>query len=309
MANVAGQGTTFNLPNFTGELFFLTPADNPFTSMIGGLSGGKATTSKDWEWQTADNAAAAQDTKLEGADATFSSRDRVSVNNVTQIHQEGFELSYTKQAATGNLDGLTIIGNQPVQDERAFQGRLKLEKIIRDVEWSFLQGTYQKPADNATARQTRGMQNAITTNAVAAGATALSKDHIDELLRTMYGNDAPFRNLVAFCNAFQKQRFSDIYGYAPESRNVGGLNINQIETSVAGRIGIVLDRHMPTDEVYIIDVSVCMPVILRIPRKGFLFSEPLDKTGSADKFQMYGEIGLQYGPEQWHGKITGLTTS
>jgi hypothetical protein len=41
----------------------------------------------------------------------------------------------------------------------------------------------------------------------------------------------------------------------------------------------------------------------------FLFSEPLAKTGSTDKSQIYGEFGLEYGPEIAHGKIAGLTTA
>ena len=30
MAIVNGQGTTFNLPNFVGELFAITPTETPF---------------------------------------------------------------------------------------------------------------------------------------------------------------------------------------------------------------------------------------------------------------------------------------
>ena len=37
MAAVAGQGTTFNLPNYHGELFTVTPTETPFLSAIGGL--------------------------------------------------------------------------------------------------------------------------------------------------------------------------------------------------------------------------------------------------------------------------------
>ena len=37
---VSGTGTTFNLPNFVGELFTLIPAQVPFLSMMGGLTGG-----------------------------------------------------------------------------------------------------------------------------------------------------------------------------------------------------------------------------------------------------------------------------
>lgn len=316
MASVSGQGTTVNLPNFVGELFQVTPKDAPFLSMIGGLNGGTTESATYFTWQTVDNAAAGQNTALEGADATFSERDRTEFDNVLQIHHEGVELSYTKQAATGELGGPTnasgaeaLLGIQPVQDERALQIELKLQQVKRDVEFSFLQGVYQRPADpTTTARQTRGLQNAISTNAVAAGTTDLSKDHVDELLRTMADNGAPLRNLVALCGSYNRQRFSDIYGYAPESRTVGGVNIQNVITEFAD-FPPVYDRHMPASEVYFTELSICRPAFLPIPGKGVFFIEPLDKTGSADKWQLYGEIGLKYGPEQWHGKITGTTTS
>lgn len=308
MPAVSGLGTTFNLPNYVGEMFFTTPSETPLTSMIGGLTGGVRETTVDFEWNFADNADVSQPAIVQGADATFASRSRTKTDNVVQIHQEGFHLAYTKLAAVGNLSGLSILGNQPVQDERAFQTRLKVEKIARDVEHSFINGTFQKPADNATGRRTRGLLAATTTNAVAASGADLSVNHINTLLRQMYGNTvsgAPFRMVVIFCNAYQKQRISALYGYAPQSRNVGGLNINVIETDF-GTFGIVLDRYMPTDEVLFVDLSVVAPHILEIPGYGFLFMEPLAKTGSAEKWQLYGEIGLSYGVESWHGKITGL---
>lgn len=310
-STVSGLATTFNLPNFVGELFFLTPVDNTFTSMIGGLTGGQRVQSIDFPiGQFADNVAASQPDIAQGADATFSERDRTQTTNVVQIHQEGFHLAYTKLAAVDNVSAanLSVLGTQPVQDERAFQARLKFEKLARDIEFSYLQGTYANPGTNASGRKTRGLKNAITTNAVAASAAALTTTHVDTLLRTMWNNAAPFRMVVVFCNAFQKQAITKLYGYAPMSRNVGGLNINLIETDFA-MLGIVLDRHMPTDEIYFVEVSVCSPKILEIPGYGFLFMEQLAKTGSAEKYQIYGEVGLNYGPESWHGKITGLATS
>ena len=51
MAGISGQGTTFNLPNYVGELYALTPADTPFLSAIGGLTGGGMTTATEVEWQ------------------------------------------------------------------------------------------------------------------------------------------------------------------------------------------------------------------------------------------------------------------
>lgn len=308
MGAQAGQATTFNLVNYVGELFKVTPADTPFLSMIGGLSGGKSVNTKQFTWQTVDNNAAAATAALEGANPTYEERTRSQVTNVCQIFQYGVEVSYTKQAATGEIAGTSILGNQPVGDELSFQLALKLERAARDVEFSFLQGVYAQPADNLTARTTRGLKNAITTNAVAAGATALSKAHIDNVLRQMANSGAPFSQPVIFANAFNRQALSNIYGYAPADRNVGGVSISTIETDFA-RLGVVYDRHMPTDEVYVVDVAHCKPNFLAIPDKGHFFMEPLAKTGSAEKWQLYGEIGLEYGPEQWHGKITGTTTA
>ena len=69
MAGITGLGTTFNLPNYTGELFALTPDDTPLLSSIGGLTGGGQTTSTEFEWQTYDLGDPGQDVALEGADA------------------------------------------------------------------------------------------------------------------------------------------------------------------------------------------------------------------------------------------------
>ena len=130
MANVSGMGDSYDLPNYVGELFNVTPNDTPFLAMMGGMTGGKSVTSKQFTWQTVDNAAAAQTAVVEGADPTYEERTRSEVVNVTQIMQYGVNVSYTKQAATGNLSGQAIIGSQPVQDELAFQLDLKIQKEL-----------------------------------------------------------------------------------------------------------------------------------------------------------------------------------
>ena len=66
--------------------------------------------------------------------------------------QYGVHVSYTKQAATGNLSGESILGNQPVQDELAFQLDMAM-KATRDIEFSFLQGTYVADTNVSTARK------------------------------------------------------------------------------------------------------------------------------------------------------------
>ena len=262
MGAITGQGESYNLPNYVGELFNVSPTDTPLLSAIGGMTGGKSVTSKQFTWQTTDLAGATQTAAVEGADPTMKGRTRSEVINVTQIMQYGVEVSYTKQAAVGNLSGQSIIGNQPVQDELAFQLDMAMKTAARDIEHSFIQGTYVADTDISTARKTRGMLEAISTNEVAGGAAALTQDMVDEAMKKMADSGAPFETPVIFANAFQKQA-----------------------------------------------LSFLKPVFLDIPGKGHFFVEPLAQTGAAYKYQVYGEIGLEYGPEQFHAKITDLATS
>lgn len=308
MGSVSNMLDTYDGPNYVGELFEITPSDTPFLSMIGGLTGGKETKSKQFTWQTVDNNTAAQTTVAEGIDATFGERTRSEVINVTQIMQYGIWVSYTKQAAVANLSGQAIMGTQPVQNEVAFQTGMTIKRAARDIEYSFLRGTYVADTDVTTARGTRGMGAAITTNVVAAGSVRLNRALLQSLFKAMADSGAPFENVVLFVNSFQKQLITDTYAYAPMDRNVGGVAIKQIETDF-GNVGVVFDRHQSTSVVGAYDVAQCAPVFLNIPGKGHFFVEPLAKAGAYDKFQLYGEIGLEYGPELWHGQITGLATS
>jgi hypothetical protein len=63
---------------------------------------------------------------------------------------------------------------------------------------------------------------------------------------------------------------------------------------------------MPARQIAVVDLAVCYPVFTEIPSKGVLFVEPLAKTGATENFQLYGEIGLEYGPEKYHGLIKDL---
>jgi len=311
---VIASGTTFTLPNYVGELFHITPRDTPVLSMLGGLHGGVPAFSKEITWQTDDNPAASQDNKLEGDEPTYAERSRTEVQNVLQIHQEGFQVSYTKAAAVGQLGGGTttqagrILGSQPVLDEVARQRDLKMAKIARDVEFSILQGTYSHTDTNVTARGMRGLLPAVATTDIAGGAGAPTTTMINDLVKGMYDSGAPFDNVVMVCGSLQKQRIGALYTFAPESRNVGGTNLQVLETDFVN-FPIVVDRHMPADDVLLIDLAHIRLRFLEVPGKGHFFMEEMGKTHAAWRFQIYGEIGLEYGPELWHGKITNLATS
>ncbi|MFG1847785.1 SU10 major capsid protein [Micromonospora carbonacea] len=392
MAGITALGTTYNLPNYTGFLHQLTPTDTPFFSAIGGLTGGGQTTDTEFEWGTYDLRSAAQNVALEGQDApTPQERVRATAKNVTQIHHEAVAVSYTKQAATGRLSGLATAGaTSSVQTELDWQTEVMLKQMVRDIEWSFINGVYQLPVDNTTARKTRGLLSAITSNVVnvgvaaqtgtAAAATdlitltahgltdgdtvrfssvgaatplstatvyyvvsssantfkvatikggtpvditadgtviwnegsALTKEMLDGLLQTAYDNgglmESETRTLIV--GSAQKLAVTKAYtsaGYVIKNveGNVGGVVVDRIDSDF-GTLNIMLDRHMPADTIAAVSLEDCRPVYLEVPGKGHFFEEPLAKVGASDRNQLYGEVGLDYGNQMKHAKMTGL---
>ncbi len=174
---ISGLGTTYGLPNYTGLLYQLTPSDSPFFSAIGGLGGGGQTDSTEFEWSTFDLREAGQNVALEGATApTAQERVRGNVTNVCQVHQEKVSVSYSKLAAIGLKAGSNNAQPNNVGNELDWQVTQMLKQMVRDIEWSFINGAYQKPANNSTARKTRGLRAAITSNksTLLAATTGLS---------------------------------------------------------------------------------------------------------------------------------------
>ena len=177
MSTITGIGTTFNLPNYHGELIGITPTDTPLLSASGGIGGGKQTTSTSFEWQTEDLRDPEIRARLEGADApTAESRARANVENVVQIFQEAVTTSYTKLAATGQYATPTSAPfhsadgeANPVGNEHVHQVANALKTIARDVNYAFWHGSLVKPTTNSTARETAGLLSVISTNRVATG--------------------------------------------------------------------------------------------------------------------------------------------
>ena len=335
---VADQGHSGNLPNFVGELFKLSPLDTPFLSLVGGKSGGRPVASPVFTWQDTlhDDPDGTTADIAEGADANFSSQKRNERRNVVSIFQYGVELSYTKQASTdllgtsgvvpgGTAVATSILGNQPVQSEMSWQLQIKIEQCALDVEEQFLNGTLAYPA-GPTGRQTQGIIGAVAaatsidSAAVSAvpGSTAgdFAVDRagfvIDAVAKAMYDEGAPMRNVVLMGASDAKVDTGRFYqisngtNISPRSYSMFGVNVQDIQTEF-GQFPFVLNRHLPADAtgvLMLIDLAIVAPRFLPIPGKGHFFLEPLSKLGSYDRQQLYGEIGLEYGPAGWHGKAT-----
>lgn len=319
MANQEAAATIWNCPNYTGELYMIGANQTPFLNMVGGLQGGNIRTVSDFQF------ALAQPWALESAsqpDITETASlaaptpwtyVRSQDVNTVQIFHRQVSVSYAKQSVTGQITadpttGLAELGVQPVQNELDFQIMAHMRQLAVNIDYTFLNGAYQQATASNVAAKTRGIITACSTNTVNASAADLSKALIDQLLRTMATNGAEFVNPVVFCNALQKQRLSDIYGFAPQDRNVGGYNIKQIETDFA-ILGIVWAPNVPAGTLLISDLAFVAPVFLPVPDKGVLFYEELSRVGASEKGQIYGQIGIDYGPEEYHGTISSLSTT
>jgi hypothetical protein len=319
MATVSGVGTTYNLPNFHGELFQVSPVDTPFLSAIGGVNGAKMVRSKTWEWQTMDRrTSTANNAQLEGQVAPAgTNQSRANVFNVTEIHQSAIEVSYSKLAAVSQYAGQNVGAewDDAVIDEIQLQTMAELQSMGVDIEMSFLNGTINVPTDNAAThiRKTQGVIGAITTNVVDGAAAALAPSMVDTLLLDIFnaGGLTNEENVVILAGAATALKLNSVYAAqstlsAPvRDRTVGGMAIKTI-TTIFGTFGVLVDRWMPAATLAVVDLSECYPVFTEVPNKGVLFVEPLAKVGASEKFMIYGEVGLEYGAERHHGKLTNF---
>lgn len=320
---MAINGTTYDLPNYTGELFAASPEDTPLLSAIGGLTGGKAVQSTLIQWQTYELREGGDRRRVEGAVAPeANTRPRASVTNVLEIHQEVVELSYSRQAAVNQISTssdapFVAIGDARVPaDELSWQINAQLKQIARDVDWAFVAGKYNLPATNADARRTRGIIDAIKTNKVTTAhkAAELTADDVQDALQKVWENggvqESETRTIIvgpALKRAVTRAFVSPTRPALVE-RNVGGVNLTTIDTDF-GSCNVMLDRFVPAETLVIVSLEQLVPCFLEVPGKGVFFAEPLARTGATDRIQVYGEIGLEYGSEKAHGLLTVAKTA
>ena len=316
MALWSKHSAWINLPNYAGELFTADALNTPILTAIGGMTGGKQTEnfefpcSSEYSLPAAAQPAISETASLTAPTATGIVRGQKT--NVTQIFQEKVSVSYMGLSNHGRLQGLNTAGSKnPVANEKDFQISCALQKIARDIEYTIINGAFQRATDSATANKSRGLLALCAGtggNTINASGAALSKALINSILKEMYDNGAIFSNMVLYCNSFQKQALTSIFAYAPTDRNIGGTNIKQIETDF-GNIGVQLDRFMPTDKVLFSEMTVLAPVFQPVPEKGNFFYEALAKNGASEDGQIFGQFGLDHGPAFMHGSLTGLSTS
>ncbi|MFB8763834.1 SU10 major capsid protein [Nocardiopsis alba] len=333
MPGISAVASTYDVPNYVGEIFEVSPSDTPLLSAIGGLTGGEQASATYFTWQGTDLRRGEDDRqRLEGADApSAESRTRFNMYNVVEVHHESVGVTYTKLAATSQVAAVTprdhgagLAGaTQPVQDELGHQTTAALKSMALDIEASFLTGEFANPADNTAPRRTRGLIQAIEgaadeipgaeANVIDAQGAAVTEDAVLDLMQMIWdaGGIREDETRTAIVNSTQKRALTRAMirerGYQEMARDVGGVNLSYIETDF-GRLNLMLDRWAPRDMIVVASLDELAPVFLPIPDRGFLFQEALPTSGSTVRTQLYGEIGLKYGLPIHHGLIKGLPT-
>lgn len=307
--------TSFGVLNYSGMLFNKGNTRTPLSAIIGG----RAKTTNHVEFVTGQEYTAGGDgsqpeisenASLTAPDASVVTREQKT--NVTQIFQESVGISYAKQSNMGTLAGVNIANQQanPV-NELDFQVAAKIQKINRDIEYTFINGVFKKATSDATVNKTRGLIPAITTNVTAMGNKPLGLWDIADMVKKIYGANAPTDGLCLWCDAitlFQINADAVQNGLTviPAAREINGIALSSVVTPI-GVVYLYLGECLPAGTALLLNLDVIAPVYQPVPGKGNFFLEQLAKVGAGEKYQLFGQIGLDHGPEWYHGKFTGIS--
>ena len=307
---------SFGVLNYSGLLFNKGNTRTPLSSIIGS----HAKTTNHVEFATGQEYTSGGGTQpnisetasLTAPEATVVTREQKT--NVTQIFQESVGVSYAKQSNMGTLSGINIANQQanPI-NELDFQVAAKMQKINRDIEFTFIQGAYNKATSDNTVNKTRGLVEAVTSNTKAMNSKPLGIWDIADMMKKIYTSNAPTEGLCLWCDAttmFQINADAVNNGLTviPSSREINGISLSSVITPL-GTVYLYLGEFLPAGTALVLNLDVISPVLQPVPGKGNFFLERLAKTGAGEKYHLFGQIGLDYGPEWYHGKFTGIAQS
>lgn len=306
--------TSFGVLNYSGMLFNKGNTRTPLSAIIGArpklTNHVEFVTGQEYEGGGAGSQPAITETaSLTAPEPTVVTREQKT--NVTQIFHESVGVSYAKESNMGTLSGVNIANQEanPI-NELDFQVAAKMQKVNRDIEYTFINGVFAKATSDAQANKTRGLVTAITTNTKAMASKPLGLWDIADMVKMIYGANAPTEGLCLWCDAttlFQINADAVQNGLTvvPAAREINGIALSSVVTPI-GVVYLYLGECLPAGTALLLNLDVISPVFQPVPGKGNFFLEPLAKTGAGEKYQLFGQIGLDHGPEWYHGKFTGI---
>lgn len=309
--------TSFQVLNYSGMLYNKGNTKTPLLSMIG--SRRRTTNSVEFavgqQYQTVGGAqpAISENASLTAPDASVITRTQIK--NVTQIFMEAVKVSYGKMSNMGTLSGLNISGQTPNPvNELDFQTAAKIQKLQQDIEYTLVNGVYNKATTDDEINKTRGLFPAITSSALGADGAALRVWTVADMMKMIYEQHGSINGLVLLLDAVSLYQLSadaeqnGLKIITDPPRVIGGIQLQSLMTPL-GMVNLMLGEHLPSGSAALINTDVLSIVEQPVPGKGNFFLEKLAQTGAGDKYQLFGQLGFDHGPEWMHAKVTGLSTA
>lgn len=310
--------TIYDVPNYTGQIFFQgaqlgkSPVTSAATARNGFriISGHQYSMSNALTGDAAQAHAVSEDASITAA--TYTSHAAAQDTNYAQIWYRQYAISYARQVFNANVSGVAATGEPLAQvGSLQVQRQAHLMQLMSDIEFSCLYGTAAAWTNAATTGATGGLLKAVEAGSetAAAGAT-LSKTLIATETARMAAAGAEFNDMAVVGNAHQIQVLNDLYGFAEQSRTVGGVALDTVLIPLLGRCTVMYDPIAATDDLGLIDLAHFQVCIGSKPgADAGVVVEPIGKIAAGEFEQIWAMFGVDYHDIIYHGMVSGLATS
>lgn len=179
-----------------------------------------------------------------------------------------------------------------------------IRQVPRNINAQFWHST--RVVDNvaATVTETNGVATALIAddNTVedAAGAVVT-----ETMFRNVIQKLDAYTNIVdpvIFCNRANQYHLEDLFMYAPTSRTIGGVEMDQLVITGLGSVPIVYENELTT-EIAILDMARMEPAWAPWANGKILWWKPIVSEGLVKQVNLQYMVGLNYVTPTSHALI------
>ena len=266
------------------EIKLTSPTDTPLTTLLMGRGAVVPATDITVTWRERKLNETRGTLKKEGADAGDPIKsNRGSLSNVCQIIEKVTQVSGTAEKL--NPKGIGSSFNAEVAD--------RLIETKRDLEWYFLNGV-RAEENESTPRQMNGLINLVNAENVIDATAGLTEALMLDAMQKMWDHGSQ-GEYYTFVNASVKRKLNDLLKNAANIRvnitnglsQTMGITVQKVESDF-GTLNLVLDRHMDTKTMLILDLDQVQIAELR-----GTFFEMLPKAGDYHKGHILNESTIK----------------
>lgn len=266
------------------EIKLTSPTDTPLTTLLMGRGAVVPATDITVTWRERKLNETRGTLKKEGADAGDPIKSsRGTLSNVCQIIEKVTQVSGTAEKL--NPKGIGSSFNAEVAD--------RLIETKRDLEWYFLNGV-RAEENESTPRQMNGLINLVNAENVIDATGGLTEILMLDAMQKMWDHGSQ-GEYYTFVNASVKRKLNDLLKNAANIRvnitnglsQTMGITVQKVESDF-GTLNLVLDRHMDTKTMLILDLDQVQIAELR-----GTFFEMLPKAGDYHKGHILNESTIK----------------